>query len=441
MNKNLKLPSELLEPLILTGCLRNVSLFLKIKTYIDTNGKGNKSYFSDEKYQNIFNLFCKWFDKFKKFPSKKELKILIDRLNNDEEIKLLLNSIADKVYDYEEEITYEYLEEELVNFIKENRIYEAIATSQIDIENNNYGAIVNRMEEAVRVTFDKNLGISIRDIDQAFNEIRKLNEEECLETGYPNLDSILDGGLHPKELYCFASTPGVGKTLFLGNLGINQFLRGKKVLVYTFETSTERLSMRYFSNFANMNKKEIILDEEGAKQKIKAVTEMTEGDIIVKEYGANTVSSNDLMAHINDLWMYKKWKPDIVIADYILIMRTNDKRLSSESSYRYFKIVTEELRNIAKEVYIPVLSACQINREGMSERGGSKAIVTAKDISESRGIYDTADFFGIITQTAKDKEKNKFTVSVEKNRNDRTGIRIDFAVDYEHMKVQEEGIY
>jgi galactitol-specific phosphotransferase system IIB component len=121
-------------------------------------------------------------------------------------------------------------------------------------------------------------------------------------------------------------------------------------------------------------------------------------------------------------------------------MQTNDKTLSSGESYRYFKIVTEEVRNIAKNLYIPVVTACQINREGMSERGGSKATLTAKSIAESRGIFDTADIFITIAQTAADKKKNNMYISFVKNRNDRTGVKILFSVDYEHHKLKEEGV-
>jgi replicative DNA helicase len=176
------------------------------------------------------------------------------------------------------------------------------------------------------------------------------------------------------------------------------------------------------------------------KRKAKSVFAMTEGDLIVKEYNANTICSNDLMANINDLMMYKGFKPDVVIVDYILIMNTNDKKLDRTNSYSYFKNVTEELRNIGKTLYLPIITACQINRQGMDEKGGSKSLTTAKDISESRGIYDTVDVFTTINQTANDRKKNKFFVYFDKNRNERTGATIEYAVDYEHMKLTEKGV-
>jgi replicative DNA helicase len=139
--------------------------------------------------------------------------------------------------------------------------------------------------------------------------------------------------------------------------------------------------------------------------------------------------------------MYEQFKPDIVIVDYILIMLTNDKTLSSENSYKYYKTVTEELRNIAKTLYIPVVTACQINREGMADRGGTKPTLTGKDIAESRGILDTSDVFWIIRQTANEKTQNKMFLYFEKNRNERTGMKVEFDIDYEHMKLIQKGVY
>jgi len=161
------------------------------------------------------------------------------------------------------------------------------------------------------------------------------------------------------------------------------------------------------------------------------------GDIILKEYLANQISSNDIIAHVNDLILYSKWKPDVIIVDYILIMLANDKRMTNDSPYKYYKTVTEELRNVAKLFKVPILTACQINREGQADNGGSKALVTAKNISESRGILDTVDYFLTINQTAQEKKKNEMRLYLEKNRNDETGNIIRCSVDYEHMYVKE----
>jgi len=441
MDTNLKLPTDILEPMILAYSRMNPSFFLKINKYLDTNGT-RKSYFNDEKNQRMFNIISKFYMKYKNFPKRTVLKAIIDKIEKDSEIKFLMLSIADKIYETSSnEIDQEWLEEEVKNFIMETQVYEAIIESQPDIEGRNFGAVVERIQNAVRVNFDKDLGLSILDIDESIRRIKRLDEEACIDSGYQHINNLLDGGFHPKEIYCVAAIPGGGKTLFLGNLALNMFLSGKKVLVYTFETSTERTLMRYFSNMAGMGKKDILSSEDTLRNRLKNVYNMTDvGDLIIKEYNANEVCSNDLMANINDLKMYQDFVPDIVIVDYILIMRANDKKLSSEDTYNYYKKVTEELRNIGKSLYIPIVTACQINREGMADKGGSKAQVTSKNISESRGIYDTVDVFWTIIQTSSDKTNEKFSLYFDKSRNDKTGVKISFDIDYEHMKIEEKGI-
>jgi replicative DNA helicase len=442
MDKNIKLPSSELEPLILAYSRMNPNFFLKIKPYLDTRKSRNKNYFNDEKYQIIFNIISFIFDRRKKFPDSTSIKISIDKLKKDKELTILLKSVVDEMFKKDVEIfDTDFLEEEVLNFIKEAKVYEAILESQVDIENGNFDTIVKRMEDSIMINFDKDLGSDLMNIDSMLDKIKKAGEEYCISSGFPNIDVLLDGGFHPKEIYCIAGIPGGGKTLFLGNVALKCFLDGKNVLVYTFETSTERLMMRYFSNLSEMTKKQILESEETFKKRIKGIKDIKDvGRLIIKEFNANSVSSNDILAHINDLEMYERFKPDIVFVDYLLIMKTNDKTLSSDSSYKYYKTVTEELRNIGKSLYIPIITACQINREGMADHGGTKPMITSKNISESRGIFDTVDVFLIIVQTTGDLANNKFRILFNKNRNERTGLRVGFKVKYEYMKIEEENL-
>lgn len=442
---NLKISSEKLEEMILSASTLNLSFFMKIKQYLDTSSDRDKKYFSDPKNQIVFNIYSKYFDKYKKQPTKATMLTLLERISDankyEEEIKIYLLSIAERMFTTSSsDLNLDFIEEETINFIKENLVYEAIAKSQIDIDNKNYGAIVDRMQRAVSVNFDKDLGISIKDTEEILKRLNKVNTQKIISTGFPNLDNFLEGGLYPKELTVLAGIPGTGKTMIMGAIGINAFLAGHNVLVYTFETSTERLSMRYYNNLLNKTKGEILYDEEGFKQSADKLFQSSTGDMIIKEYNSNTTSSNNLLAHIYDLQMYWNWKPDLIIADYLLIMNTNDISMSSENSYKYYKTISEELRNVGKILEIPILSAMQINREGMSENGGSKSLLTGKDISESRGVLDTSDNFIPIAQTAKDKQKLLIYLLGEKMRNNKTGWRIQYQVDYDHMKITEGAI-
>lgn len=446
MGSNLKIKSENLEMLILQCSVQNLSFFMKIKSYLDTSRETDKSYFDDEKFQTAFNLYCRFFDNYKKQPKKKTFILLVEKYsqkaNHSEEQSLYLLKIADKMYEsIENEIDIEEIEEQTINFIKENRVYESMISAQQDMKEGNYERIVSKMEDAVRVSFDKDLGLSIREADNVIYQLDdELNSSRVISTGYSNLDNFMEGGFFPKALYCISGIPGVGKSLLLGNFAVNAFMQGYKVLVYTFEMSNVRLFSRIFSNLTRYNNKEILLDQKGTKEKIENMLSQTTGDLIVKEYNANTTSSNDLLAHINDLSMYKGWKPDLIVVDYLLIMSTNDKKRSSDDSYRYFKVVSEELRNIAKMLEIPVVTAAQINREGMSDRGGTKSVITPKEISESRGILDTVDFFSSIIQTSKHRQDNKIQLHNNKNRNGSTEWRIEYDIDYEHMKMKEGAI-
>lgn len=207
MGENLKLPTQRLEPIILNYCRANPSFFLKIKDYLTT--KGNKSYFSDDKYQEVFNIYSKFFDKFKKPPKRETLKTILERkYKNDEEIKSYLFSIIHTMFDNGVEYDEEYIEDEIKTFIQENRVYEAWFEGQGDVEKGDYGALLTKVENAVRVNFDKDLGTSIKDVDFMYDNIQKIMNEEVIDTGFDHLNSIIDGGFHDKEIYCLSAIPG-----------------------------------------------------------------------------------------------------------------------------------------------------------------------------------------------------------------------------------------
>jgi len=215
MEKNLKIPSELLEPMILAYCRMNPSFFLKAKKYLDTSKSSNKSYFSDVKYQTVFNLVSRFHEKRGDLPKLDTLKVLIDRIEKDQEIKLYLNSIADNMYEATPEtIDVEYIEDETKDFIKKSQVFEAMMESQFHFQEGNYDAMVKRIEEAMTVNFDTDLGMRLSDIEGTMKKINELDSVAKISTGYPHFDSLLDGGFHPKEIYTLAAIPGGGKCIF-----------------------------------------------------------------------------------------------------------------------------------------------------------------------------------------------------------------------------------
>lgn len=433
MKENLKIPSELIELAILKKCSRDISFFIKIKNYLDTSKFKEKTYFNDKKYQKIFNLFCLWFNKFEKFPKEADMIYFISKLQEEDDLKLYLNSIVTKVYNEEIEFTEEAIEDETLNFIKEARVYEAMLTSQVYLEKGQYNKISEEMQSAVQINFDKDLGKEILD-PSIIDSLKNTYDQNQISSGFPNLDQALGGGFTAKTLTLVAGLPGLGKSIFLGLFAVNAFLQGKNVLIYTLEMSQEKLAGRIYSNIFNQTRTAMLADTDAFKEKLKNFNP-NGGSLIIKEYPSGTACANDLMAHTNDLRMYRSWKPDIIFIDYLLIMAANDKSLSSSESYQYFKSITIEARNIGKILNIPIVSATQLNRGAQQEgKAGSKNTVTSQNLSESRAILDNADFLFTIIQTERDKKDNHITLFTDKARDEANNSRLHFKMDYEHMK-------
>lgn len=443
MKDNLQIPSELLEEYIIISAINNKAFFLKIYKYLKTPSF-KKSYFNDEKNQIIFNIVAIWYEKYNMFPSLRDFDLLLEKVPIDAEIKTLVKGMATKYYSEDiSQINQKNIAEQTQKFVQESRVYEAMMMAQKDIQEENYGAIVERMKEAVTVNFDKDLGISFTDTTNVMKAVTELTDDDsAIDSGIPILNNLIGGGFKKGEQIVIAAPPGVGKTLVLGCFGLNAFISGKKVLILTMETSTPVLLMRYLQNFTQREKSSIVSDMETAKRIMDNKFEMMNngGDLIVKEYPSNQPCANDFIALMTDLEMYKGWKPDMLIVDYLLITATNDNRLDPGDSYKYYKRVAEDVRNIAKEYKIPVLTACQINREGQAENGGTKALITSKNVSESRGILDTADIFITLNQTSSQKSKSEIMFYIDKNRNGSAQQKFTCEVNYELMTLRQKDV-
>lgn len=438
---DIKFDSKSLERLLVAYSIQNRAFFLKVGKHLRTSSAKKKSYFNDTKLQSILNMICYFNDKYEKFPTFEEIQVFIERLQDEEEVKIFTLSLAEELYKMDlSEVDTNFLFEEATKFITSARVVEAMAFSQVDLDKGNFSSIAERMREAVTVNFDNDLGLSVRDLKGGLSEIREADDDsKTISLGWPSTDDVF-GRLRPGELFVFAGVPGIGKTIWLGSVAMNNFMDGKNVVVITLETSPKRLLTRYYQSLFNREKDKLLRDDIDVDTVESLLPE--KGDIIIKQFQANTASSADISAFLNDLVMYRNFKPDVIIVDYILITKTNNNDISPENTYKYYKKVTEELRNLGVEWEVPVITAAQINREGMGETGGSKATITSKAGSESRGILDTADYYSVIIQTAQDKKKygesvGAYALYVDKNRNDTTGKRLNFYIDYKTLTLRE----
>jgi replicative DNA helicase len=443
MGNIVSLNSPVLEKYIVAYLMKDRNFFLKVGQYLQTDHYNKKSRFDDSKYQLIVNIICLFNKNYKRFPTKDEFNIFFDRMINEDSFKQTMLSTLDSVMETDiSKVDPEYLKSQTIDFIKKFRAVDATLENQADIEAGKMDMLSERMQNAVNINFDKDLGVSVENPEEALGLIKEtLDDSTGISTGSPTLDRIMGKPIAGEELV-FIGVPGAGKTLWLGNVAMAAMKEGKKVVVFSLEVNERRLLTRYYQSIFNKTKQEVLeMNPADAEQLFNMDNS---GRIKIKTYKANTASSNDFAAYLGDLKTYENFEPDAIIVDYVGIMSINDRTISKDNSYQYVKIATEELRNLACEFHCPVFTAGQINREGMGDKGGSKGVVTTKDIAESRGIVDTADYIIDICQTAAEKytdQKTKtdgiYRLRVDKDRNGESGAEVKFNIHWPTLQLSE----
>lgn len=444
INDELKFDSATMERIILANIIKDKSFYLKVGKYLRTDKSKDKNHFNDHKLQWILNTCALYYDKYERLPSLETMKILIEgsqKLKEDPLLAKATRNAAEEIFNKDlSNVELDYIRDETVRFVKTKRAVEATYLNQIDIANGKFDNLNNRMQEAVNINLDKDFGISLADTGAVYDLLQQTEADSGLTYSTPNLDRIL-GSPRGGELTVFCGTPGVGKTIWLGNVAVENMKLGKKGVFFSLEVDKRRLAKRLYSSLLlkagcdilNMSKEQIDEFFKG----------FNGGDIRIKNYPAHTACCNDFANYLMDLYTIEGFKADFIIIDYILITAANSLRRGDDNSYGYNKAVAEEMRNLAMQFDVPVFSAAQINRNGQGDKGGTKAIVTSKDLAESRGILDTCENLLIIQQTDAEKklaEKDGIAeqrLYIDKNRNGKSSDILNFTLDYNTMSVRD----
>lgn len=441
--KLIKLGTPAMEEMVCGYLLNDRNLFMNLAQYLKTDDWRKDTFFNDVKYQIFINTYYSYNKKYNKFPHKDVMFAVIENIESDpssdslkENLKKTFNHLMSKDYS---EYSQEYIRDITTDFIRKQRAIEATLKCVSEINNDRFDNLDDIIRKAVNVNLDKDLGLSLKDYSRALPLIQEVQDENKGCTwGSATLDREL-GRIQPGELGVFAGVPGAGKTAWLGHVGQENMAQDKNIVMFSFEVDQKRLSARFYKSIFKWNSNQLL---NAKPDDVKKAMESVKGDIRIICRPANTCSSNDMAGIIQDLIVYENFTPDLILVDYILITSTNNKSRDSNDTYKYYKTVSEELRNLAVEFSCPVVTACQINRAGMGEKGGSKATLTSKDISESRGVIDSADYVLMIEQTAEDKYKNDtkgvYRIRSDKNRNGRSGFAVDFEVDWNNFRISEK---
>jgi archaellum biogenesis ATPase FlaH len=333
----------------------------------------------------------------------------------------------------------EWLYKNTESFCKKQAIYNAIIDSFEIIEGKDKirteDAIPSMLSDALAVSFDSSVGHDY--LEDFANRYEFYNRtEEKLEFDLELFNKITKGGLPRKTLNMILAGTGVGKSLFMCHYAASVLMQGKNVLYITLEMAEERIAERIDANLLNMTMEELgKVTQDIYETRIGKLIKKTAGKLIVKEYPTAAAHAGHFKALLEELKMKRNFKPDAIVIDYLNICSSSRmKHGAGVNSYTYIKSIAEELRGLAVEYNVPVLSATQTTRGGYDNTD-----VDLTDTSESFGLPATVDFMFALISTEELENLNQLMVKQLKNRyNDPSYYkRFVIGVDRSRMKLYD----
>ena len=394
-----------------------------------------QEYFHDQTEKVLFACIERFIDKYNNLPTKETLLLEIEKQERipEQVYSGVVTYINDIVYDKKDP---QWLVDNAEKFCQEKAVYNAIMESISIIDGNakenDKGSIPNILADALGVTFDDSIGHDfLKDADERFEFYNKKEDRIPFDLEYFN--KITKGGIPNKTLNVLLAGTGVGKTLAMCHMAAANLLDGKNVLYITLEMAEERIAERIDSNLLNIPLEEIegfpkkIYDDKINRLRLK-----TSGKLIIKEYPTATVGSGHFRHLLNDLRQKKNFEPDILYVDYLNICTsTRLKYGANVNSYTYIKSIAEELRGLAVEKDIPIVSATQTTRSGFTNSDPG-----LEDTSESFALPATVDFMCALISTEEMEQLGQIMVKQLKNRYNDPTLHKRFVVGVDRTKMR-----
>ena len=420
-----------IEQTILKNLIRNEEFTRKCIPFL------KPEYFTDTAERTIYEFTYDYFEKYTKPPTKEALLINLDNSTSLSEsivkdAKTIVGSFSG------EESPQDWLVDETEQWCKDRAIYIAVMDSIEVIDKKSQrstGEIPELLKDALSVSFDTHIGHDVlEDADERFEFYN--TEEEKMPFDLEYFNKITKGGLPNKTLnICLAGT-GVGKSLFMCHMGSAALMMGKNVLYITLEMSEERIAERIDANTLNVPMKELPdMSKKMYDKKIEKLKNKTKGKLIVKEYPTAAAHAGHFRHLLQELDIKKDFQPDIIFIDYLNICASHRIRPGSgANSYTLVKSIAEELRGLAVEYDVPVVSATQTTRSGYGSTD-----IGLEDTSESFGLPATADLMFALITSDELEDLDQLVVKQLKNRyNDPTIFkRFVIGIDRSRMKLYD----
>ena len=379
-------------------------------------------YFQEYHEKIVFEEIADFAGKYDKVPTKEVLSINLQNRGDltEEAFKDSLSKVSSLSDDW---VDYDWLLDATEKWCQDRAIYLALMQS-IKIADGGEtkftkGAIPSILQDALAVSFDEHIGHDY--IEQSSDRYEFYHrKEEKIPFDLEKFNFITKGGLPNKTLNIALAGTGVGKSLFMCHMAGSALTQGYNVLYITCEMAEEKIAERIDANLLNVNVKDITeLPEVLFNSKVNEISRKTQGKLIIKEYPTASAHAGHFKALLSDLKLKKDFTPDLIFVDYLNICASVRYKGAVVNSYTYVKAIAEELRGLAVESNVPIISATQTTRSGF---GNSDPDLT--DTSESFGLPATADFMFALISTEELEQQGRILVKQLKNRyNDPTASR------------------
>ena len=395
-------------------------------------------YFSDNNEKNVFTEIYEYVNKYKNLPTYEALVINFTEKKTltEEQVKSALELLNDIQQSKEEVTPTDWLIEQTEKFCQDKAIYNAIMESVQILDNKSKtlskGQIPELLSNALGVSFDSHVGHDyINDADSRFDFYHRKEQKIKFDLEYFN--KITKGGLPQKTLNIALAGTGVGKSLFMCHMSSACISQGNNVLYITMEMAEEKIAERIDANLLNVTMDELhVISKDDYERKFSVLRNKTQGKLIIKEYPTASAHAGHFRSLLNELRLKKSFFPDIIFIDYLNICCSSRMKMgSSVNSYTYIKAIAEELRGLAVEFNVPIVSATQTTRSGFSNSD-----VDLTDTSESFGLPATADFMFALISTEELEQLNQIMVKQLKNRYGDPGANKKFVVGVDKAKMR-----
>lgn len=393
-------------------------------------------YFEFPSYAFIFDKVKAYYDKYKTIPPDdillEDIKKSLPKGQSFSEYEddiLQINNIDKSVLD-----NREFVLDLVEDYARKQAISQAIKDSVVLLKDNRISEIEEKVRAAMLVSRDVNVGqIYFDDVDARFHRQFDNKERKKFRTVFDTFNDFLDGGLNAKELAMVIAPPGVGKSLYLVNQGVAAIKENKSVLYISLEMAEDKIAQRFDSILTHVPAHR--LKDKSTFPVVKERLNIMKGKykdsrLIIKEFPVGQLTVNQIRALLVQLKLHHDFKPDILIVDYLELLRPNR---AIDAEYQAQERIAQELRGLAMEQNLLVWTATQTNRTGRKV-----STITDAELGDSYGKIRPADWAISLNQTEEEYDKGRMRVYVVKARDSKQHYRIHASVNYTTLTMEED---